>query len=122
MPPGHAWTGIAHDGFYLLARPGLVAVDRAVSTGGFVLAIRTFGQSHSRIAQQFFTTIAVFSASCLVMVGTINIDHALQRFVFALQPAGELMHGSSINSRIIVELDTGHEMLAMQSCLAPQGL
>ena len=38
MPPDHTRSGVAHDGTDPLPHRGLIAVDRAVRTGGFLRA------------------------------------------------------------------------------------
>ena len=87
MPAYHARACIAHNYPDLPALPLLVAVDGAIGTGGFVLAVRAFLQTPVRVIHQIFTAFAKVAAIRFVMVGTINNAHAPQGCMFAFQSA-----------------------------------
>jgi hypothetical protein len=88
MPESHAWPGKPHDFSDLLPLLAFVTVNGATCAGWFFIAVGTFFKPLFGIAQQVCATGTGFAVIRGMMMGTIDLCHALQCCMFALQPAG----------------------------------
>jgi hypothetical protein len=101
MTPGHPGAGKTHYVLRFLPLGGLVTVDRAICTGGFIRTVRTFLQPPLGIPHQAGTISTEIGALVIVMVViTVNAGHADQRFMLAFQSACEFAHVSILVDKI----------------------
>jgi hypothetical protein len=101
MTPWHPWAGKTHYVLRFLPLGGLVTVDRAICTGGFIRTIRTLLQPPLGILHQAGTICTEIGAFVIVMVViTVNAGHADQRFVLVFQSACEFAHVSILVDKL----------------------
>lgn len=97
MEPGHPRAGEAHHDSRPFSLCGFVTMNRAIGTSRLVRAIGTLFQPSFCVLHEL-CTIRTKAALCLTIVVmiAINMRHANQRFVFALQSAAKFTHDSRI--------------------------
>ena len=84
MSPEDPRPGVTHDGLDLLPAPRLVAVDRALGAGRFVLPKRAAFQPGQGVFEQF-TAVRAEARRRAVRPAAITNDHGFQRSPLALQ-------------------------------------
>ena len=95
MPKQHARTGITHYCSGLIALGSLVTVYRTADAGGLRNSVRAFLQAPGGVGEKGRTSRADGFARML-MVDTVDFDHAFHGFALAFQPAFNQSHGSRI--------------------------
>jgi len=94
MAQRHPWAGKAHDHPDLLPLLLFIAMNGTSCAGRLFITVGTFFESFARIAQQVIATGAELSFIWAMVMGAINLCHALKSCMFAFQPAGESGHDS----------------------------
>ena len=88
MAVEHSRAGIAHDLSHLLADGRLVAVNRTLATGRFVIAKWTVGQATVGIILQLGTVGADCLPIGVVMLATVQADHGADHLLFVTNTHG----------------------------------
>ena len=87
MPPEHPRAGVAHDGLDLLPQRRLIAMNRAIGTGGYVFLKWAPLQSALNVIPQR-RAVRAESGCISVPAFAVKPDHGLDRASFAVEPAG----------------------------------
>ena len=131
MAPGHPWAGITHHFACHLALRWLVTVDRTVRTGRLVLTVGALLQPPLSVSHQLCAFRAETGAFRVIVMGlAINVRHAHQCVVFALQPASKITHRlmivifailTSFMNRLIIKSLTLLACLCLIACAKKPG-
>jgi len=97
VSPDHSGSGVAHHYPRLLALHSLVAVDRTLGTGGFLLAVGALQQTLLRVLQQRMAITARRRPIAAMMIPAVDADHLLQRSILAGQARLQSLHGAEDN-------------------------
>ena len=107
MTPDHSGPGITHDGADLVAQLRLIAMDRAVTAGGFVFLERAARKPESCVFHQFPAFMTDLPLG-MMMVFAIKSDHQLNGLLLSFHAGRNLghrfHHDMALKSPLFVDL------------------